>query len=460
MSPIPASLTVTVSFAHKFFLSFVSVGWRSKLAFPSILFNKVAVLPLFVLLLGNSANVQRWKSYWKGWIPISAGMGLTILAVSQWKRWQSKLANPDECHISEFEIQCYRAVPLRAISRAWGWISSQRVPFSMREWLYTKYSVMFGVNLDEIADDLISFDSLSDFFIRQLREGVRPIAQAECLTSPADGTVLNFGRVTSCNIEQVKGVTYSIRTFLGEPTWQKRGSTTDSDSELLETKSKSIKASSLSTKASDSIVLTKHFSLNPFSWISWSSQTPEGTESNSSDVCHDPEWEEYRSKLLKDSVNNDLYQIVVYLAPGDYHRFHSPVNWNVSFRRHFQGELLSVNPVIAELVPELFCLNERAVYVGDWQHGFFSMTAVGATNVGSIRVYSDETLHTNTKKWKRGRFRDAELDLRWSKGDEVGEFRLGSTVVLLFEAPKSFQFSICRCQKIKVGESVCCDKEK
>lgn len=49
-----------------------------------------------------------------------------------------------------------------------------------------------------------------------------------------------------------------------------------------------------------------------------------------------------------------------------------------------------MNPVIAELVPELFCLNERAVYVGDWQHGFFSMTAVGATNVGSIRVYSDE----------------------------------------------------------------------
>lgn len=50
---------------------------------------------------------------------------------------------------------------------------------------------------------------------------------------------------------------------------------------------------------------------------------------------------------------------------------------------------MSVNPRIAGWIPELFSLNERVVYVGEWQHGFFSMTAVGATNVGSIKVYSD-----------------------------------------------------------------------
>lgn len=56
----------------------------------------------------------------------------------------------------------------------------------------------------------------------------------------------------------------------------------------------------------------------------------------------------------------------------------------------FPGELLSVNPKIARLLPDLFVLNERAVYVGEWEHGFFSMTAVGATNVGSIKVHSDK----------------------------------------------------------------------
>lgn len=50
------------------------------------------------------------------------------------------------------------------------------------------------------------------------------------------------------------------------------------------------------------------------------------------------------------------------------------------------------------------------------------------------------------------------MDLNWHKGEEIGEFRMGSTIVLLFEAPGNFQFSISPGQKIKVGESVC-DKE-
>jgi len=56
----------------------------------------------------------------------------------------------------------------------------------------------------------------------------------------------------------------------------------------------------------------------------------------------------------------------------------------------FAGELLSVNPKIAQWIPDLFTLNERAVYIGRWKHGFFSLTAIGATNVGSIHVYSDK----------------------------------------------------------------------
>lgn len=51
---------------------------------------------------------------------------------------------------------------------------------------------------------------------------------------------------------------------------------------------------------------------------------------------------------------------------------------------------MSVNPGVARWVKELFCLNERVVLSGQWRHGFFSLTAVGATNVGSIRVYFDQ----------------------------------------------------------------------
>lgn len=58
--------------------------------------------------------------------------------------------------------------------------------------------------------------------------------------------------------------------------------------------------------------------------------------------------------------------------------------------RMFIGSLMSVNPGVARWIKELFCHNERVVLSGEWTHGFFSLTAVGATNVGSIRIYFDK----------------------------------------------------------------------
>lgn len=63
----------------------------------------------------------------------------------------------------------------------------------------------------------------------------------------------------------------------------------------------------------------------------------------------------------------------------------------------FTGSLMSVNPGIARWIKELFCHNERVVLSGEWRHGFFSLTAVGATNVGSIRIYFDKVkIHSSS----------------------------------------------------------------
>lgn len=58
----------------------------------------------------------------------------------------------------------------------------------------------------------------------------------------------------------------------------------------------------------------------------------------------------------------------------------------------FAGDLLSVSEFVARRVQGLFNFNERAVYFGTWEHGFFAMAAVGATNVGSIKVYHDKVI--------------------------------------------------------------------
>lgn len=155
-----------------------------------------------------------------------------------------------------------------------------------------------------------------------------------------------------------------------------------------------------------------------------------------------------------------LYYIVVYLAPGDYHRFHSPTSWIVEKRRHFAGELYSVSPYLQRTLPGLFTLNERVVLLGRWRWGFFSFTPVGATNVGSIKINFDSELRTNSlttdtaadraaeEAVKRGESYSGYAEATYSKasrilgghalrkGEEMGRFQLGSSIVLVFEAPQ------------------------
>uniref|UniRef100_A0A1I8FV65 Phosphatidylserine decarboxylase proenzyme, mitochondrial n=1 Tax=Macrostomum lignano TaxID=282301 RepID=A0A1I8FV65_9PLAT len=299
-------------------------------------------------------------------------------------------------------LQLYRRLPLNAFSRLWGRCHQLPLPLFARSPAYRLYSKLCNCNLDEADfNDLREFRNLSEFFRRSLKPEVRPICPAARIVSPADGTVLHFGRVASGHVEQVKGVTYTLQGFLGPDPLGDNGSSECSTSPM-------------ERKLQDS---------------------------------------EYHDHL-KQNPENELYHCVIYLSPGDYHRFHSSVDWTVHKRRHFPGHLLSVAPRIAGMIRGLFCINERAVYMGSWRHGFFSYTAVGATNVGSISVFKDEELRTN-----RGGagFQDRifpEGSFVAGKGELFGEFNLGSTVVLLFEAPKSYRFSLRTGQKILVGQSL------
>lgn len=175
------------------------------------------------------------------------------------------------------------------------------------------------------------------------------------------------------------------------------------------------------------------------------------------------------AKIPKSSVSklregNGLFFTVIYLAPGDYHRFHSPTAWVVERRRHFAGELFSVSPYIARRLSNLFVLNERVALLGRWRYGFFGMVPVGATNVGSIKINFDQALRTNNRlrphpagTYIEAVYSKASSLLRGqplSAGDEMGGFKLGSTIVLIFEAPKNFTFAVEEGQKIKVGEAI------
>lgn len=358
----------------------------------------LSVLDWWLLAAGGWLT---WRGVFLRWTPI----GICMIAAAQWHLHNRELDRKGLPRTAaSWQMNIYCSLPLRMMSRAWGWLADCRVPTPARPLLYGLYSTAFGVNIEEAASsDFKNYRSLAEFFTRSLKEDVRYVDPKSCIVSPCDGRVLHFGTATNCHIEQVKGVSYSLEEFLGPATWSDKN------------------------------------------------DCPTIVE-----------------KIKKKSPDNALYQCVIYLAPGDYHRFHSPAVWKPEIRRHFSGELLSVSPKVAKWMPGLFCLNERALYVGKWTHGFFSFTAVGATNVGSVQIYMDEKLKTNqwvglevgTHRCKQYDELVLPADSFLGKGELLGQFNMGSTIVLIFEAPRDFKFNLQPGQVVRMGQRLGCVGDK
>ncbi|MDP1528658.1 MAG: archaetidylserine decarboxylase [Rhodoferax sp.] len=128
----------------------------------------------------------------------------------------------------------------------------------------------------------------------------------------------------------------------------------------------------------------------------------------------------------------DGHFATLYLSPKDYHRIHMPCAGRLQRMIHVPGALFSVNPTTARGVPGLFARNERVVCVFEAADGTpFVLVLVGATIVGSMAT----VWHGVVNPPRPGRQREwdyADQDIRLRRGEEIGRFLLGSTVVLLF----------------------------
>jgi phosphatidylserine decarboxylase len=359
--------------------------------------------------------------------------------------------------------------------------------------------------LSEIEEqDLHNFPNLAAFFYRTLKPGMRPLdPNPNAILSPADGKIIQFGIIEHGEVEQVKGMTYSLDALLGKQTPSTSGTATPltpSESVLEdEQKQDSIRSHEEFAQVNGITYTLPNLLAGQGQKDAQSKQpvdqSTSAIPSSEAEVradlaLSDSWWRPHDSKSL-----STLYYCVIYLAPGDYHRFHSPVPWVVERRRHFAGELYSVSPYLQRTLPGLFTLNERVVLLGRWRWGFFSYTPVGATNVGSIVVNFDKELRTNSlttdTEADRAAEAAAERGEQWvgyseavysnaseilqghplKRGEEMGGFQLGSTIVLVFEAPKGrrltsldqgyfsekrtgWNWNIEKGQKVKVGQAL------
>lgn len=473
---------------------------------------------------GESFTSRAGKA-WRGtkidWKPIPIAVGIGFLGFLQLLRIQRREAADADSEAGPvprrerirpsgggWQVSVMSSLPLKAISRVWGKFNELTIPYYLRVPGFKLYGWIFGVNWDEIKEpDLHVFKNLAQFFYREIKLDSRPLdPNPRAILSPADGKVLQFGEITpDGEVEQIKGMTYSLDALLGKSAPSRSNSRTP----LHEQQDSTHTGIAGNEKPDRSATLQHDEEFAKINGISYSlpnlfsgSKDDTRGRSNANDqsmpskatseaaVSADmasvaaPWWNPFQSTSDKPTR---LYFIVVYLAPGDYHRFHSPVSWICQSRRHFAGELYSVSPYVQRTLPGLFTLNERVVLLGRWKYGFFSYTPVGATNVGSIKINFDKELRTNSlttdtqadrEAWaakERGEpysgFSEATYEgasallegHALNRGEEMGGFQLGSSIVIVFEAPAGeakevskggWKWNVEKMQKVKVGQAL------
>jgi phosphatidylserine decarboxylase len=263
-------------------------------------------------------------------------------------------------------------LPKKALTLLGGKIAASKsggLTSALIRWFIKRY----GVNMTEAANPLVeSYSSFNEFFTRALRDGARPLSQAD-FVCPVDGAISQFGKIDKDRIFQAKGHSYSTRALLG------------GDGELA-----------------------ARFDEGAFATL--------------------------------------------YLSPKDYHRIHMPCDGRLVRMIHVPGDLFSVNPTTARGVPGLFARNERVVCVFESAYGTFTMVLVGATIVGSMATVWHGLVNPprpdNVRDWH---YKDKNIVLK--RGDEMGRFLLGSTVVMTFERNRiQFNPDWCPTKSIKMGE--------
>lgn len=394
---------------------------------------------------------------------------LLFVSIKDYQETAAGIGEKELVRPTSWPLYLYSYLPLNTLSRLWGSFNNITLPVPLREPGFKLYSFLFGVNLDEMQDpDLTHYKNLGEFFYREIKQECRPVDPTALVVSPSDGRVLKFGKVNpDGGIEQVKGMTYKLEALLGASESQQVAHSMsltyeDAHSDLHRNHdSDDIFLSHLRNNTNHDCTARAQ-DMDQQSLVTFSQQGEKSyLHPSTSHIMN------ASVALTPTTKETDLFYAVIYLAPGDYHRFHSPVTWVSTLRRHFVGELYSVAPYFQKAFTNLFVLNERVALLGYWKYGFFSMTPVGATNVGSIKINFDKDLVTNTtmlngKKLKKNTCYEAHYSNASSllkgeplvKGQEMGGFMLGSTVVLVFEAPKDFKFTLHENQYVKMGQCI------
>jgi len=235
------------------------------------------------------------------------------------------------------------------------------------DWFISHYKVKI---IEALETDPKKYPNLESFFVRALKPEARPIlGEARAIISPADGTIMQCGKIIDGVLIQAKGKFFSAEDLVG-------------------------------TKG-------------------------------------------------KEFFHGDF--VVIYLSPKDYHRVHMPVKGQLQSMQVFPGGLFSVQPRTITRVDQVFTRNERVVNFFITDFGPLAVVLVGAIIVGSIEMEWQGVVVRGGCACDQLAYDYSSREIQVASGDEIGKFRFGSTVILLFPE-NAAKLDVVPGQSIKMGE--------
>lgn len=384
---------------------------------------------------------------------IFLGTSLALYSGYGLLRYREEVKRKSVLEVSTWQLAFYRTLPARILSRITGAICSVHIPVVFRSFIYRTFDYIYPCTLGDF-EPLETYQTFQQFFTRshntiarqdrqKLIENSKKMAD---IVSPADGNIFAIGEL---NVDQ-----FFSNIRLNDPSSAIKDISTDfeitnqSDRVKIKQKSfndnqslitESIEEEKLKLERENEIFVEPKNKLKETHMIQ-----VKGVKIPLPELLNlSPE--ELKKRLhsvLKESKNSGraLYYCSVYLNPGSYHRFHSPVDdLQVEEKLHITGDLLPVATWFMRKIPCVPAINERVALVGNWPNGFFSYIPVGATNVGSI-VIKDLNFSKTQGKIKMG--------------DELGHFEMGSLVVMIFEGPKDARWHVAPNDPIRYGDPV------
>jgi len=259
-------------------------------------------------------------------------------------------------------------IPRNFLTYIIGKISHSDNPFIVKGLLLLFKLFSGDLNIKESKET--NFKTFHEYFVRELREDVRPISKVNnSIVSPVDSIVGSFGYVTEGRLYQIKNETYSLFDLLA------------------------------------------------------------------------------KNEEMNDKFKDGTY-FTLRIKPNFYHRFHMILDGNIKKVNFIPGELWNINNATLQSIRSLFTKNERAILYGENANMDFAIIPVGTVLVGSVRFNFLNHSFNHTQKIPFS----LDTDFFAKKGEELGMFHYGSTVLVLLSKKINISNSIQTSNFLKVGE--------